>query len=85
MARRDYSIFSLSEARREERGHDRLFLRPPAPCADILDQMKETLRTTRSLAAAYAIHRVAKELEGMTADEIAAAIALVKELEDVKP
>lgn len=77
----DYSSYAHSDARREERGKDRVQLRPPAPTSSTLDAVARKLMTTRSLAAAYAIDRAAKELEGMTPEEIREAIRLVRELE----
>lgn len=69
-----YTVPAQREKRRAELGKDRVFLRPPAPCADVLDALKAKLRTDRSLAAAYAIHRVAKEIEGMSTKELEAAV-----------
>jgi hypothetical protein len=84
MAHRDYSAPSQLEAKRVELGFDRLFLRPPAPCADVLDGLKRKLRTDRSLAAAYAIHRLAQELEGMSAKELEAAVLEAHALRGLK-
>jgi hypothetical protein len=84
MALRDYSIQSLSEDRRAELGHDRLFLRPPSPCADVLDGLAERLQTNRSLAAAFAIHMASKAVEGMTKAQLKEAVAFVLELKDAR-
>lgn len=70
MALRDYSLPSLSEDRRAELGHDRLFLRPPSPCAAELDALAEKLQTTRSLASAYAIRMAREAVERMTDAEL---------------
>lgn len=79
-----YTVPAQKERRRTELGKDRVFLRPPSPCADVLDALKTKLRTDRSLAAAYAIHRVAKEIEGMSAKELQAAIEAAHELRGLK-
>jgi hypothetical protein len=84
MAHRDYSATSQLEDRRAELGFDRLFLRPPAPCADVLDGLKRKLRADRSLAAAYAIHRLAQELEGMSAQELEGLVLEAHALRNLK-
>jgi hypothetical protein len=84
MALRDYSLASLSEDRRAELGHDRLFLRPPSPCADVLDELAKRLNTTRSLAAAYAIRMAFEAVEMMTKVELKEAAAFVLEFKNAK-
>jgi hypothetical protein len=80
----DYTTHTHSEDRRAELGHDRLFLRPPSPTAETLDELKDVLQTNRSLAAAYAIHRALKELAGMTKAQLQAAIEFARTLEDAR-
>lgn len=75
-----YTVPAQLESRRAELGKDRLFLRPPAPCADVLDELKEKLGTDRSRAAAYAIHRVAKQIARMNPEQLRKAIEEVDEL-----
>lgn len=79
----DYSDHTHSEARREECGKDRLFLRPPSPTADKLDKLAAKLMTSRSGAAAYAIEQALGSIEGMTERQLTRAIGAVRRLEGV--
>ncbi len=80
----DYTIPSASEDRRAELGFDRLFLRPPSPTAKALDRMAKKLQTTRSLAAAYAIHRASVELETLNKEALKEAMKVIQLLETAR-